>query len=233
MIHSTWMMDWLVVSPLKKWSSCESSYKNYSLVENYCSRSGDQTVQQSYKTFHHNLATGRRIFQDSWNRVEFWLMSHDYWSSTAHGRILVSDIAKTFDVLGWFSPTIVKVKILLQRLWKCSCVNCYLQNKGCGPQKIDNPLDWSYVVLISFLHHVRDVLSIPLTDVYWWTDSTIVLSWMSGNWNICWRERHQSSCFSRTQDTHPLYRSLFKLHSTKAYHFVDVLIHRQLLWRPK
>lgn len=33
-------------------------------------------------------------------------------------RKLVSDIAKTFDVLGWFSPTIVTVKILLQRLWE-------------------------------------------------------------------------------------------------------------------
>ena len=33
-------------------------------------------------------------------------------------RLLVSDIAKTFDVLGWFSPAIVKVKILLQRLWE-------------------------------------------------------------------------------------------------------------------
>ena len=33
-------------------------------------------------------------------------------------RALVSDIAKTFDVLGWFSPTIITVKILLQRLWE-------------------------------------------------------------------------------------------------------------------
>ena len=33
-------------------------------------------------------------------------------------RELVSDIAKTFDVLGWFSPTIVKAKILLQRVWE-------------------------------------------------------------------------------------------------------------------
>lgn len=31
-------------------------------------------------------------------------------------RALVSDIAKTFDVLGWYSPTIVKAKILLQWL---------------------------------------------------------------------------------------------------------------------
>ena len=33
-------------------------------------------------------------------------------------RALVSDIAKTFDVLGWFSPSIIVVKILLQRLWE-------------------------------------------------------------------------------------------------------------------
>ena len=33
-------------------------------------------------------------------------------------RALVSDIAKTFNALGWFAPTIVKIKILLQRLWE-------------------------------------------------------------------------------------------------------------------
>ena len=30
----------------------------------------------------------------------------------------MSDVAKTFDVLGWFSPAIIKVKILLQQLWE-------------------------------------------------------------------------------------------------------------------
>ena len=29
-------------------------------------------------------------------------------------RMLVSDIAKTFDVMGWFAPTIISMKILLQ-----------------------------------------------------------------------------------------------------------------------
>ena len=32
-------------------------------------------------------------------------------------RALVSDVAKTFDALGWYSPTIVKAKILLQIRW--------------------------------------------------------------------------------------------------------------------
>ena len=32
-------------------------------------------------------------------------------------RKIASDVAKTFDLLGWFSPSIVIVKILLQKLW--------------------------------------------------------------------------------------------------------------------
>ncbi len=30
----------------------------------------------------------------------------------------MSDVAKTFDVFGWFAPTTIKVKILLQKLWE-------------------------------------------------------------------------------------------------------------------
>ena len=32
-------------------------------------------------------------------------------------RSLVADVARTFDALGWYSPTIIKAKILLQMLW--------------------------------------------------------------------------------------------------------------------
>ena len=32
-------------------------------------------------------------------------------------RSLVSDVAKTFDVLGWYSPAIMKAKVLLQTFW--------------------------------------------------------------------------------------------------------------------
>ena len=31
-------------------------------------------------------------------------------------RIVASDITKIFDAMGWFSPVIVKMKILLQRI---------------------------------------------------------------------------------------------------------------------
>ena len=33
-------------------------------------------------------------------------------------RALISDVAKIFDVLGWFAPCVVKMKILLQTLWE-------------------------------------------------------------------------------------------------------------------
>ena len=33
-------------------------------------------------------------------------------------RGLVSDVAKTFDTLGWFSPSTIKAKILMQQLWE-------------------------------------------------------------------------------------------------------------------
>ena len=33
-------------------------------------------------------------------------------------RGLISDVAKTYDVLGWFAPVTIKVKILFQRLWE-------------------------------------------------------------------------------------------------------------------
>jgi transposase InsO family protein len=39
-------------------------------------------------------------------------------SDTVTKRTLASDIAKVFDVLGWFAPTTVTMKILLQRVWE-------------------------------------------------------------------------------------------------------------------
>ena len=42
------------------------------------------------------------------------LPPHDNWTK----RALASDIAKTYDVLGWFAPVIVKAKIILQHLWE-------------------------------------------------------------------------------------------------------------------
>ena len=39
-------------------------------------------------------------------------------SETMTKRALVSDVAKLFDVLGWFAPATISMKILLQRVWE-------------------------------------------------------------------------------------------------------------------
>ena len=173
-------------------------------------------------------------------------------------RALVSDIAKTFDVLGWFSPAIITVKILLQRVWeegidwdepvpsfiydtwsrwrselpilstkhiprcyfpKDRCVisteihgfsdaseqayagvvylrmvdtqgNVYTsivisKTKVAPIKRVTIPrLELCGAHLLSqLISHVRDVLSIPLNKVFAWTDSTVVLHWLSGNPN--------------------------------------------------
>ena len=36
-------------------------------------------------------------------------------------------------------------------------------------------------LLSQLLHHVKEVYQFPLNDIYAWTDSTIVLSWLIGN----------------------------------------------------
>ena len=33
-------------------------------------------------------------------------------------RLLLSNIARAYEVLGWCSPSVIKVKILMQRLWE-------------------------------------------------------------------------------------------------------------------
>ena len=56
-----------------------------------------------------------------------WNTTHDFFRLTISDmqtpdiltkRILVSNVAKLFDVLGWFSPTVIKMKVLLQQLWE-------------------------------------------------------------------------------------------------------------------
>ena len=174
---------------------------------------------------------------------------------------LISDVAKIFDAMGWFSPAIIKMKILLQRLWELKLdwddpipknvsqiwfqwrselpllmsihiPRCYSPSREiavstqlhgfsdtseeaysgviylrieysnrrvhtslvisktkvapikrlsiprlelCGAQVLTRLL--CHVKKI----HVKKILEIPMDSVFAWTDSTVVLGWLSGN----------------------------------------------------
>ena len=171
-------------------------------------------------------------------------------------RILVSDIASIFDALGWFSPTIVAMKILLQRLWESNLSwddpappdiaddwhrwreelpilkskgipRCYFPKDSLVTSKqlhgfsdaskaaysavvylrtVDtegniktslvssktkvSPIKRQTIprlelcgalLLAKLLNHIMRILEIPMIDLYAWTDSTIVLSWLTGS----------------------------------------------------
>ncbi len=169
-------------------------------------------------------------------------------------HVLVSDVAKTFDVLGWFLPSTIVVKILLQRLWelkidwdylvppeihdawaqrrselpllaKKHIPRCYYKKESlitsvelhgfCDASEraygvvvylrmtdTNGEVQTSLVtsktkvaptkhltiprlelcgayLLAQLLHHVQQVFELPVSLVYAWTDSTIVLSWLN------------------------------------------------------
>ena len=171
-------------------------------------------------------------------------------------RKFVSDISKVFDVLGWFAPTTIKMKILLQRLWElkiewdnavpshikdiwskwrselpmlCSrhIPRCYfpknarvvaIQLHGFSDasenayssvvyirgEDIQGNIHVSLVMaktrvapikrltiprlelcgahlLAELLYHLKKIYQIPVSNVYAWTDSTIVLNWLDGS----------------------------------------------------
>ena len=73
-------------------------------------------------------------------------------------RILVSEIAKVFNVLGWFAQAVVSVKVIDSQVGTLWC-----------PVEL-----YSAQVLARILHHVREIFRVPLSAVYAWTDSTIV-----------------------------------------------------------
>ena len=171
-------------------------------------------------------------------------------------RSMVSDVAKVFDVMGWFSPAIVKMKILLQRLWEIKLdwddpipehihqiwsqwrselsvltsihiPRCYsllkhdtlsiqlhgfsdaseeayagvvyvcieYSNKVIHTSLITSKTKVSPIkrisiprlelcgaqVLARLLSRVKGILDIPMSSVFAWTDSTVVLGWLSGS----------------------------------------------------
>ncbi len=171
-------------------------------------------------------------------------------------RILLSDVAKVFDVLGWFAPATLSMKILLQRVWEerigwddpvpeviretwrqwrselhtlttKSVPRCYFpkdfQISSLQIHRFSDASEDGYAgvvylrmastdgsvhtslvtsktkvspikrltiprlelcgayVLARLLDHTRRIFKVPLSDVFAWTDSTIVLNWLTGS----------------------------------------------------
>ena len=168
-------------------------------------------------------------------------------------RMLVSDVVKVFDVLGWFAPATVHMKILLQRLWEQKsdwddpvpagigelwtrwrkelptlasksihfpreAKVTSMQIHGFSDASEDAYASVVYVRLVSLsgsiytslvmsktkvspikrisiprlelcgahllaqlLQHVKDVFHLPMTNIFAWTDSTVVLAWLTGS----------------------------------------------------
>ena len=177
-------------------------------------------------------------------------------SSTITKRSMVSDVAKIFDVMGWFAPVIVKMKILLQRLWEeklnwddpvpehvyqvwyqwrselsqlttvhiprryspSNAAISSIQLHGFSDASEDAYAGAVYLrieystrrvhvslvtsktkvapikrlsiprlelcgaqILTRLLCRTKHVLKIPIDSIFAWTDSTVVLGWLSGN----------------------------------------------------
>ena len=168
-------------------------------------------------------------------------------------RSIASDIAKVFDIMGWFSPAIIKMKALLQRLWEINLTwddpipehmrqigsqwrselpllitmhipRCYSPTKevimstelhgfsdaseeayaGVVYIRVEYSTKTSLItsktkvspikrlsiprlelcgaqVLTRLLCHAKKVFKIPVNSTFAWTDSTVVLGWLSGS----------------------------------------------------
>lgn len=173
-------------------------------------------------------------------------------------RTLVSDVAKIYmyDILGWYSPTIITMKILLQKTWEAgiswddivsneihdrwftwrtelTCLTtkyiprCYFPKDGRIMCKqlhgFSDASESAYAAVVYFrsmdtdgkvyvslvtaktkvapikrltiprlelcgaqllahlLYHLKELFDIPCHAIYAWTDSTIVLDWLSSN----------------------------------------------------
>ena len=235
---------------LRKWNSSDKSVLK-EIPEELRDASSIQTISE--------VNEYTRTLGIEWNvsTDQFRLTISDFTPVlTVTKRSVVSDVAKVFDVMGWFSPAIIKMKILLLRLWEIKLdwddpipehihqiwsqwkselsvltsihiPRCYsllkhdtlsIQLHGFSGASEEAYAGVVYVrieysnkviltslitsktkvspikrisiprlelcgaqVLAQSLSRVKGILDIPMSSVFAWTDSTVVLGWLSGS----------------------------------------------------
>ena len=95
---------------LRKWNSSEPDILEQ-IAPELCDQQSVCTISEP-DSYTKTLGIEWGVRQDHFRLTVADLPPHDSWTK----RALTSDIAKTFDILGWFAPVIVKAKIILQRL---------------------------------------------------------------------------------------------------------------------
>ena len=206
--------------------------------------------------FEHNSATTLGVKWDAKSDVFHIQISKPPEQTRLTKRQLLSDISKVFDVLGWYAPSTILMKILLQETWESNVgwddmvSDGIMETWQCWRSELDmvsnksiprcyHPKDrcivkrellgfcdasekayagvvylrstdtegqhhvalvvaktkvapirrillprlelYGAVILTRLVEQSREVLGIPLEDVHLWTDSTIVLAWLSCN----------------------------------------------------
>ena len=97
---------------LKKWRSSEEEVLA-SIPEDLKDVKGKQEI--------HSMDEYTKVLGVEWNMVSDSfrpVISCSKETEPLTKRVLVSNIARLFDILGWCSPTIILMKVLLQRLWE-------------------------------------------------------------------------------------------------------------------
>ena len=236
---------------LRKWNSSDPT-----VLKSIPAELRDAQDVLCISEFEHNSATTLGVKWDAKSDVFHIQISKPPEQTRLTKRQLLSDISKVFDVLGWYAPSTILMKILLQETWESNVgwddmvSDGIMETWQCWRSELDmvsnksiprcyHPKDRCIVKreLLGFCdasekayagviylrstdmeghHHVtlvvaktkvapirrislprlelcgaviltrlveqsREVLGIPLEDVHLWTDSTIVLAWLSCN----------------------------------------------------
>ena len=97
---------------LRKWRS--SSAEVYASIPEHLRESEGLSIS----TERHLESKALGVYCDVGNDNFFVSVPHLDFKQSPTKREIASSAAKVFDILGWFSPSIVLVKILLQRIWE-------------------------------------------------------------------------------------------------------------------